>query len=283
MSSRLPADDPVMELIWAQPPTSSATATAMQRRVFFMVASLGKDRTGSGEDTPHCDRRRRSRYPETAMPHSISPDSSAHDLRLVVDTMPVMAWIVLPDGRLDFLNRPWLEYSGLSMKDAIADPAGTIHPDDLSRVMGKWPEHLASGKPFEDEMRLRRADGEYRWFLVRTVALRDASGKILRWYGTSTDIEDRKRAEGALRESERLLREAQELGHTGSWEQDLVSGKIVNTDENVRLFFGDDTTKGARLEDYFEAVHPDDRDYVARRREQLVAERGPGEIEFRVV
>jgi PAS domain S-box-containing protein len=217
------------------------------------------------------------------MPYPISPDSSAHDLRLVVDTIPVMAWIVLPDGKLDFLNRPWLEYSGLSMKEAMADPTGTIHPDDLPSVTREWQDCFAGGHPYEGEMRLRRADGEYRWFLVRTVALRDAGGNIMRWYGTSTDIEDRKRAEGALRESERLLREAQELGHTGSWEQDLLTGRIVNTDENARLFFGDDTSKGARLEDYFEAVHPADRDYVARRREQLLAEGGPGEIEFRVV
>ncbi len=217
------------------------------------------------------------------MPDSDSHDSSAHDLRLVVDTIPVMAWIVLPDGKLDFLNRPWLEYSGLSMKHAIADPTGTMHPDDLPGVIGKWQESLASGRPYDGEMRLRRADGLYRWFLVRTVALRDANGRILRWYGTSTDIEDRKRAEGALRESERLLREAQELGHTGSWEHDLASGRIVNTDENARLFFGDDTSKGARLEDYIEAVHPGDRDYVTQRRQQLLAEGGPREIEFRVV
>src|SRR2546425_13086744 len=97
------------------------------------------------------------------------------------------------------------------------------------------------------------------------------------------DITERQRAEEALRKSERLLREAEELGHTGSWEHDLVSGRIVNTPENHRLFFGDDDSKGARLEDYVDAVHPDDRAYVTARRETLLAEGGPRDIEFRVI
>jgi two-component system sensor histidine kinase UhpB len=208
---------------------------------------------------------------------------SAHELRLVIDTIPVMAWSLFPDGRLEFVNRQWLAYSGLSMEEALADPMGTIDPDDRPGVADQWPRSLASGTPYEAEMRLRRSDGEYRWFLVRTVPVRDESGKVVRWYGTSTDIEDRKRAEEALRKSERLLREAHKLGHTGSWEHDLVAGSITNTEENVRLFFGDDTSRGARLEDYMEAVHPDDRDYVARRRARLLEDGGARELEFRVI
>src|SRR5882762_10286895 len=117
---------------------------------------------------------------------------SERELRLVIDTIPAMAWIVLPDGTLDFLNRRWLEYTGLSLEEAIEQPTGTIHPEDLPRVMEKWSRDMPAGEPSEDEMRLRRADGEYRWFLIRTVPLREEQGNILKWYGTSTDIEDRK-------------------------------------------------------------------------------------------
>src|SRR6266850_688381 len=123
---------------------------------------------------------------------------SESQLRLVIDTIPTMAWIVLPDGALDFINQRWLEYSGLSLQEALKDPKRTIHPDDLPRVMEKWSVNLVSRQPYEDEMRLRRAGGEYRWFLVRTVPLLDEQGNILQWYGTSTDIEDLKRAERAL-------------------------------------------------------------------------------------
>jgi PAS domain S-box-containing protein len=122
-------------------------------------------------------------------------------LRLVIDTIPTMAWSVLPDGTVDFVNRRSLEYSGLSLEKALKEVIHWVHPEDLPRVMEKWSVDMAAGEPSEDEMRLRRADGVYRWFLVLTVPLRDERGNIVKWYGTSTDIEDRKRAEDALRRS----------------------------------------------------------------------------------
>ena len=122
-------------------------------------------------------------------------------LRLVIDTIPTMAWSVLPDGTVDFVNQRWLEYTGLSSENALEETNRTVHPEDLPRVMDKWSVDMAAGEPYEGEMRLRRADGEYRWFLNRTVPLRDEQGKIVKWYGTAADIEDRKRAEAALRRS----------------------------------------------------------------------------------
>jgi PAS domain S-box-containing protein len=210
-------------------------------------------------------------------------EDSARELRLVIDTIPAMAWTVLPDGKLEFFNHRWLDYAGVSMQEAIAHPTGAVHPEDLPRVIERWRGALASGEPCEDEMRLRRADGEYRKFLVRTIPLRDDNGRIIKWYGTSTDIEDSRRAQEALRKSERLLCEAEQLGHTGSWEHNLLTGGIFNTSENIRLFFGDDRTKGARFEDYVDAMHPDDRARVMERHAQLLAEGGPSDIEFRVV
>jgi PAS domain S-box-containing protein len=131
---------------------------------------------------------------------------SEDSLRMVIDTIPAMAWSVLPDGTLDFLNQRWLDYAGLSLEEAIAEPTRTVHSDDLPRAVQKWSVDIAAGDPYEHEMRLRRADGEYRWFLIRIVPLRDGHGNIIKWYGTGTDIEDRKRAEDALRRSEDRLR-----------------------------------------------------------------------------
>jgi len=118
-------------------------------------------------------------------------------LRDVVETIPTFAWSALPDGSVDFANRHWQKYTGLSnARTAGSGWQEAAHPEDLVRNVEKWRAALATGEDFEDEMRYRRAaDGQYRWFLSRAVPLRDNHGKILKWYGTSTDIEDRKRAE----------------------------------------------------------------------------------------
>ena len=116
-------------------------------------------------------------------------------LQLVIDTIPTMAWSLRPDGVVDFVNQRWLDYTGLSFADALEQPKRTMHPEDLPRVVEKWLNDMAAGESSEDEMRLRRADGEYRWFLIRTVPLRDEQGNIVKWYGVAIDIEDRKQAE----------------------------------------------------------------------------------------
>jgi PAS domain S-box-containing protein len=118
-------------------------------------------------------------------------------LRDVIETIPTFAWTALPDGSVDFVNRHWQEYTGLSTERTVGSGwQEAAHPKDVERNVEKWRASLATGEPFEDEVRYRRAsDGQYRWFLSRAVPLRDGRGKILKWYGTSTDIEDRKRAE----------------------------------------------------------------------------------------
>jgi len=138
---------------------------------------------------------------------------SEDGLRIVIDTIPTMAWSVLPDGTVDFLNKRWVDYTGLSLEQYVQDPTGPIHPDDVPRALEKWFANKALGEAFEDEMRLRRADGEYRWFLIRTVPLRDEQGSLVKWYGTSTDIEDRKQAEDTLRRNQAFFAaEAQRIG-----------------------------------------------------------------------
>jgi PAS domain S-box-containing protein len=118
-------------------------------------------------------------------------------LRDVIETMPTFAWTALPNGYVDFVNRHWQEYTGLSPEETAGSGwEAAVHPEDLERHSGGWHASLASGQPFESEVRYRRAvDGQYRWFVTRAVPMRDRTGKVMKWYGTSTDIEDRKRAE----------------------------------------------------------------------------------------
>ncbi len=128
-------------------------------------------------------------------------------LRQVIDTIPTLAWCNLPDGPNEFLNKRWHEYTGLSPEESNGwGWQVAFHPDDLPPLMERWSELLASGESGEMEARLRRYDGAYRWFLIRVEPLRDETGRLLRWYGTSTDIEGLKQTEEKLREDERELR-----------------------------------------------------------------------------
>src|SRR3984893_17502874 len=122
-------------------------------------------------------------------------------LRTMVDTIPALAWSCLPDGANEFTNKRWLDYTGLSQAEALGwGWHRTFHPDDLGKVMENGRAVQASGKPSGAEARMRRFDGEYRWFLIRAEPVRDQHGDIVRWFGTSTDIEELKRAEKELRD-----------------------------------------------------------------------------------
>jgi PAS domain S-box-containing protein len=123
-------------------------------------------------------------------------------LRDVVETIPAFVWTALPDGSIDSANNHWEEFSGLSAeKTAGSGWLQALHREDQNRHAQKWRASVSSGGNFENEVRFRRANGEYRWFLVRAVPMLGPHGKIVKWYGTATDIEDRKRAE---EERERL-------------------------------------------------------------------------------
>jgi PAS domain S-box-containing protein len=128
------------------------------------------------------------------------------DIRVVVDTIPTLVWSAHPDGSAKFFNQRWLDYTGLSTEQA-SDSGWTaaLHPEDRGRLMEYWRHLLASGETGETEARLRRYDGEYRWFLFRAEPVRDNEGKISKWYGANTDIEDRKRAEALLAAEKRTL------------------------------------------------------------------------------
>lgn len=127
-------------------------------------------------------------------------------IRLIIDTIPVMAWSVRPDGVVDFLNQRWMDYAGLTLEEYVKDPLDPIHPQDRSRVIEQWSAQMARGEFSEDEMRLRSAAGDYRWFLIRTAPLPDEQGNIVAWYGVSIDIEERRRAEEQLKRFNQSLR-----------------------------------------------------------------------------
>jgi PAS domain S-box-containing protein len=137
---------------------------------------------------------------------SVDRRRSEDRLRLVVDKTPAMLYSARPDGYLDFFNKRWLDYLGLSLDDLFGwGWTSAIHPEDLEDLVSKWRLALATGEPYETEARIRRADGEYRWMLLRKVPLHDQAGNIVKWYGSGVDIEDRKRAEDELRKQKEVF------------------------------------------------------------------------------
>src|SRR5262249_46331584 len=149
--------------------------------------------------------------------------SNEHNLSLIINTMPTLAWSAAPDGSVDFLNQRWLDYTGLRPEQALGwGWTSAIHPDDLNRLAEDLRSIMHTGEAGEIEARFRRFDGEYRWFLFRASAVRDESGTIVKWYGTNTDINDRKRAEARVEQAYLRLAEAQQVSKTGSFITDLV-------------------------------------------------------------
>jgi len=203
-------------------------------------------------------------------------------LRLVIGTIPTMAWSILPDGAVDFVNQRWLDYTGFSLEKALEEVNRTVHPEDLPSVMEKWLVDMAAGEPCEYELRLRRADGEYRWFLIRTVPLRDERGNIVKWYGTATDIEDRKRAEDALRESEEKFRQLAENAREVFWMTTPAMDELLYVSPAYANIWGRSLESLRRQpRSFMDAIHPEDRERAVA---VLAAQRVQGfELEYRVV
>jgi formate hydrogenlyase transcriptional activator len=134
-----------------------------------------------------------------ATAHSFGQARQTQDVHSVVDVIPTLAWSARPDGSADFFNKRWLDYTGLSAEQARDwGWMDALHPDELNQLADYWRSVLASGEPGEIEARLRRFDGEYRWFLFRATPSFDTDGRIVKWFGTNTDIEERKCAEHLL-------------------------------------------------------------------------------------
>jgi PAS domain S-box-containing protein len=184
-------------------------------------------------------------------------DALKNEFRVTFDTMPTLSWVARPDGSVEFLNQRWLEYTGLSLKQAREwGWVKAIHPEDVDSAVKAWRAIIALGELGEGEARLRRSDGEYRWFLFRASPLRDEHGKISRWYGTSTDIEDRKRAEHRSQQAEQELRAAIDTIPTQVW---TCRPDGTNDFSNKRLLiYTNFSLEDARDMGWMPMIHPDD-------------------------
>src|SRR5437879_9795514 len=141
-----------------------------------------------------------------------SDESAATEnaLRRAVDTTPAFIHTARPDGYLDYFNRGWLDFLGKSLEDVCGWKwTESVHPEDVATLVQKWHGALASGEPLEVEARVRRADGSYRALLHRKLPLRDEHGNIVKWFGSSIDIEDRKSAEEQFRRSTQDLQRSE--------------------------------------------------------------------------
>jgi PAS domain S-box-containing protein len=205
--------------------------------------------------------------------------------RLIIDTVPAQLWTETPEGVVDYVSRRWIEYTGMTLEEAVGSGWNRmVHPDDLEGVLTKWRRLVGEGKPREIESRLRRYDGEYRWFLSRCYPLVDRSGHIQGWYGTDTDIHDLKMAEETLRRSEGYLAEAQRLSHTGSWARDAATDDFKYSSEEFYRVLGFDPRDGQpRYQTFLRRIHPDDQARAREIIEKARREKAEYELDYRLI
>jgi hypothetical protein len=195
---------------------------------------------------------------------------SEDELRQTINTIPTLAWSARPDGSSEFFNQRWLDYTGLSA-DQARDWGWklAIHPDDLDPLVNYWQSVLSSGKQGETEARLRNVHGEYRWFLFRASPMRDERGKVIKWYGTNTDIEDRRRAEEAAAARERELALIIETMPALVWCASL-DGELTYVNQRVLDYVGA-TLDSLMQSGWLNFLHPDDVDPTWRAWRHAVA------------
>jgi PAS domain S-box-containing protein len=227
-------------------------------------------------------------FPGHADPPPNESNAFDRQLRAVVDTIPGLVWLASPDGAAQYLNRRWLQYTGLSRTEATGwGWTAAIHPDDLDRLTGHWRSVLQCGARSETEARLRRFDGDYRWFMFSAEPLHDASGAVVGWCGTNLDITEQWQARTALEEANRAL-ESRE--HELQLMIETIPGFVWRASLDGRL-----TYVNRRLFDYIGApapalwgqgwadfVHPDDRSTALERWAHSVATGVPLANEYRL-
>ena len=210
-------------------------------------------------------------------------DGAHEELRLLIDTTPALIHTGRPDGYLDYFNTRWLAYVGATLDDLCGWRwREYVHPDDIDDLVSKWRTAVASGEPLVAESRVRRADGEYRWFLHQKVPIKDEEGKVLKWQGVSVEIEERKRAEDASAQNERFLAEAQRLSKTGSFVWNTATGEMVWSEETYRIFEIDPTTPPT-FDLPVSRIHPEDREAVKQTMARAAVDGRTFELDHRIV
>jgi PAS domain S-box-containing protein len=203
-------------------------------------------------------------------------------LRAIIDSIPTQIWSARSDGTVDFINRRWLDYTGLSAEQALGRGwTVAVHQDDHTRLLECMESIVESGASHETEVRLRRVDGEYRWFLFQGHALDDGNGRIVGWCGTNTDIDHRKRAEDLLRASEEQFRAIVDSIPALVAVVNASSGKIELVNRTVLDYFGRTLEE---LQDWriSDSVHPDDLPRVIAAFQSAVATGEPPSWEHRL-
>ena len=189
---------------------------------------------------------------------SEAPDSGlSSEVREVLDTLPCSIWTASPEGLVEWGNARWREYTGFSVEEGRARWPEAFHPEDLPTVLEKWQRAVATGEPGQSEPRVRRFDGVYRRFLIPACPLRDDSGRIVKWYGVSVDIEDLTRGQAALRRSEAFLADAQRLTRTGSFRWQPSTNELTWSKELYRIYELDESAE-LSMERALSLIHPDD-------------------------
>jgi len=208
------------------------------------------------------------RFSGCIMPAMASSEQGSErvNAQLLVDSIPALIHTARPDGYLDYFNKPWLDYLGVTLDKVTGwNWTAFVHPEDVEGILAKWRACLATGEIFEYETRVRSANGEYRWMFHRKVPFRDANGIIVKWYGSSFDIEERKQAVEELQRSEFYLSEGQRLTHMGSWAWNVRTGALFWSEEIFRIYGYSPQETGPAWEQFLKRVHPEDRPQIEQR------------------
>lgn len=187
-------------------------------------------------------------------------EESQQRFRIMADSAPVLIWMSEPDNSRSFFNEGWLTFRGTRVDQETGRGwLEGVHPGDRERCWDTYSKSFVRREPFEVEFRLLRHDGEYRWILDRGVPRKSSGGAFAGYIGSCLDITERKRTDRALRESQALLAESQEIAHVGGWNLDLATNTLTWTDEVYRIFGLRPQEFGATYEAFLEAVHPEDQ------------------------
>ena len=202
----------------------------------------------------------------------------------LADAVPHLVWVSDAEGSVDYYNQQSEHYDGILRREGGTwEWTPVLHPDDVERTMEAWQHSVETGAPYEVEHRVRMTDGTYRWHISRARPGRDAQGRIVRWYGSATDVHGMKEAEAALRENAERLQRAQQAAHVGTWDVDLETGEVTWS-EGVFDLVGLPPEGGVPSSDAWAALlHPEDRERVLGQVQAVIAGGDVYENEFRVV
>lgn len=245
----------------------------IQDQSIALFDNQGKPARLIGSTTDISDRK----YAEFAL------QASEKRYRDLANAMPQMIWTADTTGAVNYFNHRWYDYSGLSERESLGI-AGiqAVHPDDRDRTLQNWNHSIATGTPFEIEYRIRRWDGIYRWFMVRSLGIRNADGEITSWVGTITDIDDRKQIEEELRQKQERLDLAQSVAKMGSFEWNIQTNLNIWSPELEALYGLHPGEFAGTYEAWAELVHPDDLPQAVEAA-RAALETGPLDAQWRVI